>query len=89
MIFEPLNYAQNDFWATKWARNMGCEVKYVAPMLSQNNMSVDSRKIQSSFSKDWIQSNFAVALTKALYSDSVLDLEIVGCFLEVYERRAA
>jgi len=66
---------------------MGFEVKYVAPILSPNNMGADSRKIPSFFSKDWIQSNSAVALAKALYSDSVLDREIVGCFLEVRERR--
>ncbi len=41
----------------------------------------------SSNSNDFNQDNSAAAFAKALYSDSVLDLETVGCFLDAHDNR--
>jgi hypothetical protein len=66
---------------------MGLDVKYVAPILSQYNIGGDFRNTPSSFIKDWIHINSAVIFAKTLYSDSVLDLETVGCFLDAHDNR--
>jgi hypothetical protein len=66
---------------------MGLYVKYVAPTLSQHRIEGDFRNTPSSFSKDWIHINSAVALARALYSDSVLALEMVGCFLDAHDNK--
>jgi len=58
----------------------------VAPILSQNNMGAVGRETPSSLSKDWSQHKSAAVLAKALYSNSVLERETVGCFLELQER---
>jgi len=50
-------------------------------------MGAVGRETPSSLSKDWSQHKSAAVLAKALYSDSVLEQETVGCFLELQERR--
>jgi hypothetical protein len=64
---------------------MGLDVKYVASILSQYSVGSDFRNTPSSFSKDWIHINSALAFAKALYSDSVLDLETISCFLDAHD----
>jgi hypothetical protein len=59
----------------------------VAPILSQKRAGADGKKTPSSESKDWSHVSSAAALAIALYSDSVLDQETVGCFLELQEIR--
>ena len=50
-------------------------------------MAVRYLKTPSSLSKVSTQIASAAPLAKALYSASVLDLETVGCFLELHETR--
>lgn len=45
------------------------------------------KEIPSSPKRDLNQVNSVEELAKALYSDSVLDLETVGCFLELRDSR--
>jgi hypothetical protein len=54
-------------------------------MLSQYRSGARGRETQSSRRRDWIQINSAEAFARALYSDSVLERDIVGYFLELHE----
>jgi hypothetical protein len=55
-------------------------------MLSQYNIGCVGDVTPSSWSRVWIYVNSTAALAIALYSDSVLECETVGCFLELHER---
>ena len=61
--------------------------KYFAPILSHHSLAALGQLILSSYSKIWIHITSAVALAIALYSDSVLDLDTVGCFLELQDTK--
>jgi hypothetical protein len=68
-------------WNTRLAH------KYVAPRLSHHNRGGDLGLNPSSFNKASIQIISAVAFARDLYSASVLDREIVGCFLALHDIR--
>jgi hypothetical protein len=56
-------------------------------MLSHHNTKVDDCLMPSSFSTNWTQTIYVVAFASALYSTSILDLDIVVCFLELHNTR--
>jgi hypothetical protein len=58
-------------------------VKYVAPKLSHQSRGGLDWNTPSSFRSDLIRIISAVTLAIALYSASMLDLEMVACFLEL------
>jgi hypothetical protein len=63
------------------------EDKYLAPILSHHTLFVEGVEIFSSYNKVCIHIISAVAFAKALYSDFVLDLDIVAYFLALHETR--
>jgi len=56
-------------------------------MLSHHSRATGALATFNSFSNVWIHITSAVAFAKALYSDSVLDLDIVACFLACHDTR--
>ena len=81
---------------TKWksismcfvrAWKTGLAVRYVAPKLSHHKTGTRCCATPSSLSSDSTQMGSVAPLARALYSASVLDLEIVGCFFELHEIR--
>jgi hypothetical protein len=65
---------------------MGFEARYVAPMLSQYKIGGSGDITSSSRRSVCIQVNSAAVFAMALYSDSVLDRDTVGCFLELQDK---
>jgi hypothetical protein len=61
--------------------------KYVAPRLSHHKQVVCGCSTPSSLRIDSTHIISAVAFANDLYSASVLDLEIVGCFLALHDTR--
>jgi hypothetical protein len=68
-------------WRTEFA------AKYFAPILSHHSRARGRCVIPSSVSNFWTQIISAVAFASALYSASVLDLDMVGCFLAVEDTK--
>jgi hypothetical protein len=66
---------------------IGLAAKYVTPILSHQITAVLRDGIPISCNKDCIHITSTVVLDRALYSASVLDLEMVGCFLALQETR--
>jgi hypothetical protein len=54
-------------------------------MLSLHDVGGEERTPPRSRSKDCIHNNYAIVFARDLYFASVLDLETVGCFLELHE----
>jgi hypothetical protein len=65
----------------------GLEDKYLAPILSHHTFAVWGLGIFNSYKSVCIHIISAVALANALYSDSILDLETVACFLALQDTR--
>jgi hypothetical protein len=68
---------------------VGLAERYFAPRLSHYNTTTTNCFMPSSCSRDSTQISSVVEFAKVLYSAFVLDLETVGCFLELYDTRFA
>jgi hypothetical protein len=64
---------------------IGLEDKYLAPILSHQTFAVCGLEIFNSYNNVCMHIISAVAFASALYSDSVLDLDIVAYFLALHE----
>jgi hypothetical protein len=76
-----------NFYCLVLAWNTRLAVRYLAPRLSHHNLAARGLLIYNSLRRICIHITLAVALARALYSDSVLDHDIVSCFHALHDTR--